>query len=110
MLDRLIDLCPECRIEELQSGFENRYYGRMKMMIQSVRIESEQIRLPVEVIKKLKGKEVLFIEFQDGFVIKPVSVPQDKLAKLQPHPDCIAGSPEDIVRIDWSKEWKCDLP
>ncbi len=44
-------------------------------MIQSVRIESEQITLPIEVIRKLGGKEIFFIEFQDGFVLKPVSDP-----------------------------------
>ena len=32
---------------------------------------------------------------------KPVS----KLAKLSPH-KCIRGNPEDLVHLDWSKEWK----
>jgi len=26
--------------------------------------------------------------------------------KLVSHPDCINGDPDDIVSIDWSKEWK----
>jgi len=34
----------------------------------------------------------------------------DKLSNLKPHPDCIEGDPEDIVQIDWSGEWKYDLP
>ena len=32
---------------------------------------------------------------------KPVS----KLAKLSPH-KCIRGNPEDLVHLDWSKEWQ----
>jgi hypothetical protein len=26
----------------------------------------------------------------------------DKLARLEPHPECLAGDPEDIVHLDWS--------
>ncbi len=44
-------------------------------MIQTLRIESEQITLPIEVVRKLRGKEIFFIEFQDGFFIRPVSDP-----------------------------------
>ena len=40
--------------------------------MQSVKIESEHIILPPEVIGKLMGKAIHFIEFQDGFVMKPV--------------------------------------
>jgi hypothetical protein len=36
--------------------------------------------------------------------------PLDKLSNLQPHPGCMTGDPEDIVHIDWIKEWKHDLP
>lgn len=32
---------------------------------------------------------------------KPVS----KLAMLRPH-KCILGDPEELVHLDWSKEWK----
>lgn len=28
-----------------------------------------------------------------------------KLERLQKH-DCIVGDPEDLVHMDWSKEWK----
>ena len=31
----------------------------------------------------------------------------DRLSRLVAHP-CIAGDPEDLVRIDWSDEWKGD--
>lgn len=52
----------------------------------------------------------LKIEYKgEMFVISVAGVP-DKLANLQPHPDCLTGDPEDIVRMDWSREWKHDLP
>ncbi len=43
--------------------------------MQTIRIDSEQIKLPIEVVKKLKGKEIQFIESQSGFVMQPVSDP-----------------------------------
>lgn len=30
---------------------------------------------------------------------------KNKLENLKAHPDCIVGDPEDLVAIDWSKEW-----
>lgn len=38
-----------------------------------IEIESEQITIPAEVFRKLRGKRVKFIESQDGFLMKPVS-------------------------------------
>ena len=32
-----------------------------------------------------------------------------KLSQLSRH-DCIKGDPDDLVHIDWSKEWRHDLP
>jgi hypothetical protein len=32
--------------------------------------------------------------------------PASRLARLEPHPDCIIGAPQDLVEIDWSTEWK----
>ncbi|NLF39528.1 type II toxin-antitoxin system Phd/YefM family antitoxin [bacterium] len=32
-----------------------------------------------------------------------------KLARLTPH-RCIKGDPEELVHIDWSGEWRHDLP
>ena len=31
--------------------------------------------------------------------------PASKLARLSRH-NCIRGNPEDLVHLDWSKEWK----
>lgn len=41
--------------------------------MQTIMIESDKINLPVEVIEKLKGQKIQFIEYQDGFIMKPVS-------------------------------------
>ena len=30
----------------------------------------------------------------------------DKLANLKPHPGCIVGSLDDLIHIDWLKEWR----
>lgn len=37
--------------------------------------------------------------------IEPVEQ-ADKLAALAPHPQAIAGDPEDLVHMDWSQEWR----
>jgi hypothetical protein len=49
---------------------------------------------PVEV--SLKGK---------GFRIIPLER-SDKFSSLDPHPDCLAGDPEELNHIDWLKEWR----
>jgi antitoxin (DNA-binding transcriptional repressor) of toxin-antitoxin stability system len=38
----------------------------------------------------------------------PVSEPS-KIARLVKH-DCLRGDPEAIVHLDWSAEWRHDLP
>jgi prevent-host-death family protein len=32
--------------------------------------------------------------------------PEDKLERLQPHPEYLACDPEDIVHLDWSSKWR----
>ena len=34
-----------------------------------------------------------------------VEKPASKLARLTPH-KCIRGNPDDLVHLDWSREWK----
>jgi prevent-host-death family protein len=41
-----------------------------------------------------------------GKIIRIISVkPKSKLSNLKRH-DVIIGNPEEIISIDWSKEWK----
>lgn len=54
------------------------------------------------------GKE-LKVE-RKGKLLKIVPVgKQGKLARLTLHA-CVSGDPEDLVHIDWSGEWRHDLP
>jgi hypothetical protein len=41
--------------------------------MQSIKIESERISLPPEIVQQLKGKKVEFRRYQNGFIIQPVS-------------------------------------
>lgn len=41
--------------------------------MQTIKVESNPITLPMEVLDKLKGKEIQFVELRDGFLMKPVS-------------------------------------
>lgn len=41
-----------------------------------------------------------------GHIVKIVPEnPKSKFERLEVH-DCIQGGPDDLVEIDWSKEWK----
>ena len=46
-----------------------------------------------------KGRKII--------IISEEKIP--KLEQLEPHPNSIIGDPEDIVHMDWSKEWNPDL-
>jgi len=37
--------------------------------------------------------------------IEPAN-PDDRLARLRPHPEYIKGDPDALVHLDWSDEWK----
>ena len=54
-------------------------------------------KVPLEVERK--GKRLIIVPAE------AVS----KFDRLEPHADCIIGNLEDIVHIDWSKEWQADL-
>lgn len=48
---------------------------------------------PVEI--RRKGKKLHIVPEHPG-----------KLAQLKPHPDYLNCSPDDIVHLDWSTEWR----
>ncbi|WP_207691969.1 hypothetical protein [Desulfonema limicola] len=52
----------------------------------------------------LQNKTSLEIEYKGRKLVICLAEPENKLAKLKPHPDCINGDPEDIVHMDWSSE------
>jgi hypothetical protein len=47
-----------------------------------------------------------------GKLVRIEAAPQGQsiFENLTPHPGTIVGEPEDLVRMDWSSEWKTDLP
>lgn len=68
--------------------------------MQLIKIESEQITLPFEVFNELRGKQVRFVRYQDGFAMKPASesLRKGKLSKLKPR-KLVNGNPDDLVDI-----------
>ncbi len=79
-----------------KSQFGEEIYRLMERMLET--------KAPVEI--EFKGKKFLIglvQYFESG---------EDtaKLARLEPHPGCLVGDPEDIVHIDWSGEIHNDLP
>ena len=38
-------------------------------------------------------------------IISPAE-PFSRLSRLEPHPDCLVGDPEEYVHLDWSKDWE----
>jgi hypothetical protein len=53
--------------------------------------------VPLEI--KRKGKKLKIIP----------SDPVSKFAKLDGHPDCIVGDPEELVHLDWSDNWNPNI-
>ncbi len=80
--------------------------------METITIMSDQIRLPIDVLMKLKGKEVCFVAHHDGFFIKPVTRPPidekrfPKLSKLAPR-KLIEGDSDDLITV---KTWEWNEP
>jgi len=51
--------------------------------------------VPLEI--KRKGKRLI------------ICSAENKLDRLEPHPEFIVGDPDDLVHSDWSTEWKPQL-
>ncbi len=65
-------------------------------------------------VSKLKGKKVQFIEFQDGFVMKPVPDSKQetggfsKLSRLRPR-RLIKGDPDELINLkvgEWNEPFR----
>ena len=53
--------------------------------------------------------EPLFVRRKGRVLRIDCEQPADKLSRLARH-DCIRGNPNDLVHMDWSSEWRHDLP
>lgn len=63
---------------------------------------------------KATGEPLFLLSDSDSFEVRPAEVgaataPIRKLENLFPECDLIVGDPEDLVHIDWSKEWRPTL-
>ena len=45
-------------------------------------VNADELNLPAEVTRKLKGKQVTIVEVREGFLLKPVEDPVDANIKL----------------------------
>lgn len=70
--------------------------------------EKQQIRQVIEDIFRLLTWRQ-HINAADQLHYK-ASEAEDKLARLDAHPECLNGDPEEIVHLDWSGEGHNDLP
>ncbi len=52
--------------------------------------------VPVEIVRK--GGKLKIVRSEGG--------PGHKLDNLKPHLEAVVGDPEDLIHIDWSREWK----
>lgn len=72
------------------------------MSVTSSRLRQDIYHLMDQVLKTGQPLEVK----RRGGTLKIVPQrPASRLTRLVRH-DCIAGDPEDLVHIDWSKEWR----
>ena len=78
----------------------------LNMEITASELRSNLYRLLDQVVEEGKPLTIR----RKGHVLKIVCEDgPTKLGGLPRHP-CIAGDPEDLVHLDWSGEWKHDLP
>lgn len=57
----------------------------------------------------LETGEPLEIERKGRFLKIIPEAPPSRIARLVKH-ECLVGDPESIVHLDWSGEWRDDLP
>ncbi len=73
--------------------------SHLRQNIYRILDEVIQTGIPVEIERK-------------GRVLRIETKAPDKgvFENLLPHPGSIAGDADDLVHLDWSREWKPDLP
>jgi len=52
--------------------------------------------VPVEIVRGRRRLKIVPADEEKG----------GKLQRLKPRPKALVGDPEDLVHMDWSKEWK----
>lgn len=80
----------------------------MHQTISKSQVGEEMYRLLEQVVTSHIPLEIEFKGQTLRISVQELSM--NKLANLEPHPDCLIGDPEDIVHLDWSEEIHHDLP
>jgi len=52
--------------------------------------------VPVEIVRGGRKLKIVAVE----------GPPKGKLDRLKAHPGVLVGDPEDLVHLDWSREWR----
>ena len=80
----------------------------MEKRITASHLRQNIYRILDEVIETGRAVEIE----RKGTVVRIETERQEKgiFETLSPHPGSIVGDAEDLVHIDWSPEWKRDLP
>ena len=79
--------------------------ARAREILEALRgVDPEEIRSAVE--QAYFDALVDVDELYELEIIPADEVPGGKLTRLQARPKALVGDPEDLVHLDWSKEWK----
>lgn len=70
--------------------------------MEPVKVESQNILLPYSIFKRLRGKEVRFMELENGILIQPIQK-ISKLANLKRR-SLIRGNSDELVNLKVA-EW-----
>jgi hypothetical protein len=72
--------------------------------MEPVKIESQNIVLPYSIFNRLRGKEVRFMELENGILIQPIQK-KSKLANLKRRSLIIGNSDElvDLKVTEWNE-------
>jgi Phd_YefM. len=84
------------------------YASGMGKRITASQLRQNIYRILDEVIETGRPVEIE----RKGKVVRIETERQEKsiFETLTPHPGSIVGDSEDLVHVDWSQEWKPDLP
>jgi hypothetical protein len=82
--------------------------GRKEMAPKSSNITDQENVL--EILDKVAETGVPLEIQRKGkrLIVSPVEK-RGKIDRLEPHPEFIVGNPDDLVKMDWSSEWKHEL-
>jgi hypothetical protein len=70
--------------------------SRLRENVYKILDEVLETGVPVEIVRGGRKLKIVPID----------APPKGKLDRLKAHPDALAGDPEELVHLDWSREWR----